>query len=109
MTTFRATANDTAARIITLRDANTGDVLDLTDVTSVQIKFRLVGETDTLITAVPVVYGTATNGQISVPMTTFLADQDAGFYEGEIQLTYTGGGVQTLQPPTKWQVVGEFS
>ena len=107
-TVFNVTANDTAPQIFTLTDRTTGLPLDLSAVTSIQLKFRLAGTTTTLATVTPTVYGTPTNGQISVPMTSLLAARAAGLYEGEVQLT-SPAGIQTLQPPMQFNVIADFT
>ena len=108
MSVFLCTANDTAPLIVTIRDQTTGLPIDLTAVTSISLKFAATGTTVALATVTPTVYGTPTNGQISIPMTTLLASRAAGTYDGEVSLT-TASGIETLQDYMTFQVRSEFA
>lgn len=107
-TLFKWTANDTVPQIVTITDKATGLPVDLTTVTSVQLKMRPKNSTTTTATVTPTVYGTPTNGQISIPTTALLASRTPGNYEGEVQLT-SPSGIETLEDLMQIQVRADFT
>ena len=113
------TGDTLPALTLTLRDSNTaasGKTLDPNDPTTwapiniasgaVSVFVRLVGEstlTDTLT-------GSIIDGANGRVLVTFAADTfpDAGTYEGEIQITFSGGGIQTVDELLKFKVRADF-
>lgn len=107
------------ALVFTLRDSNaaaSGAVLDPNEPTTwapinvtgatVLLKIREVGST----TLVDTLTGTVTDGANGVVAVEFEADTfaDAGTYEGELEITFSGGGVQTVVDLVKFKVRAEF-
>ena len=99
--------SNTAASGQTL-DANnsaTWEAIDLTGAT-VKLRMRAVGSTtvkDTLTCTI----SDATAGKVTTNFPTGTLDT-AGTFEGEIEITYSGGGIQTLQDLIKFQVRADF-
>lgn len=107
------------ALTFTLRDSNTaasGAVLDPNEPTtwdpidvtgaSVALKIREVGSTtltDTLTGTI--IDGPAGVVAVEFDVTTFA---DAGTYEGELEITFSGGGIQTIVDLIKFKVRAEF-
>lgn len=87
-------------------DENTGAVIDLTGATAL-LKFRAVGAT-TLQASI--------TGYITAPLlgeVVFLMSQQAlagepGDYEGEIEITYANGDIQTVYDLLKFKVREDF-
>ena len=103
----------------TLKDSNTaaaGKTLDADDSTTwapvnltnstVRFRIREVGSTSVLSTITGTVTSAA-NGQVSVafPNGTWTT---SGTFEGEIEHTTSGGGIQTVQDLIKFQVRDDF-
>lgn len=96
------------ALVVTLTDDTTGDPIDLTGST-VLLKFRDVGGDTVLSTINGTVAGTplglvvfhwaATPGSLDI---------EAGDYEGEIQITFADGQVQTVYDLLKFKVRADF-
>jgi hypothetical protein len=113
------TGDTLPALTLTLRDSNTaasGQTLDANNSAtwapinitggSVSVFVRLVGETtlsDTLT-------GSIIDGTNGTVLVIFAADTfpEAGTYEGEIQITFSGGGVQTVDELLKFKVRADF-
>jgi hypothetical protein len=91
----------------TITDENTGAVVDITGATVV-MKFRMVGST----TLQDTISGTVTNGVGGVcvfPMTALSMSGEPGNYEGEIQVTFSGGGgIQTVYDPLRFRMREDF-
>lgn len=105
--------NDTLPELaITLRDSKTGDpsdpdswdTIDLSaGTTSVSVKLRARNTTTLLATiACTKVDGGAT-GRVLMPFGTFLVDNAAGSYEGEIEIDFDGSP-QTVYDLLKFKV-----
>lgn len=96
------------ALVCTVTDETTGAAINLTGAT-VALKFRAVGST-TLQATVP---GTVTNGPIgqvvfypaSAPV---MLQGEPGDYEGEIEVTFPDGQIQTVYDPLKFKVREDF-
>lgn len=90
----------------TITDENTGDIIDISGSTVV-LKFRKVGDTELTDT----IDGTVTDGaagQVVFAMTETSLAGDAGDYEGEIEITFDGTGVQTVYDLLKFRVRAQF-
>lgn len=113
------TGDTLPALTLNLKDSNTaasGQTLDANNSAtwapinitggSVSMFIRLVGETtlsDTLT-------GSIIDGTNGTVLVIFEADTfpEAGTYEGEIQITFSGGGVQTVDELLKFKVRADF-
>ena len=118
--TIKLVVGDTLPELnFTLKDSNTaaaGKTLDADDsttwapvnLTSSTVRFRIreVGSTSVLSTITGTVTSAA-NGQVTVafPSGTWTT---AGTFEGEIEHTTSGGGIQTVQDLIKFQVRDDF-
>ena len=118
--TIKLVVGDTLPELnFTLKDSNTaaaGKTLDADDsstwaavnLTGATVRFRIreVGSTSVLSTITGTVTSAA-NGQVTVafPSGTWTA---AGTFEGEIEHTTSGGGIQTVQDLIKFQVRDDF-
>jgi hypothetical protein len=89
-------------------DENNSDTwapLDLTDST-VRLRIREVGGEDVISTIVGVL-ASPENGVVVFPFTqdSFAA---SGLYEGEVEITYVDGGIQTMYDLVKFKVRSDF-
>ena len=96
------------ALVCTITDDTTSGALDLTGCT-VRLKFREVGA-DTLTSTITGSIVNATAGQVvfypaSDPA---MLQGAAGDYEGEIEITFGDGQVQTVYDPLKFKVREDF-
>jgi hypothetical protein len=101
--------NDTRpALVCTITDDTTGAVINLTGASAL-LKFRAVGSTDLQAT----VTGTVTDGPNGVvafypASAPAMLTGAAGEYEGEIQLTFADGQIQTVYDLLKFKVRSDF-
>ena len=118
--TVKLVVGDTLPELnFTLKDSNTaaaGKTLDADDSTTwaavnlsgstVRFRIREVGSTSVLSTITATVTSAA-NGQLTVafPSGTWTT---SGTFEGEIEHTTSGGGIQTVQDLIKFQVRDDF-
>ena len=118
--TVKLVVGDTLPELnFTLKDSNTaaaGKTLDADDNTTwaainltgstVRFRIREVGSTNVLSTITGTITS-ATNGQVTVafPSGTWTT---SGTFEGEIEHTTSGGGIQTVQDLIKFQVRDDF-
>ena len=118
--TIKLVVGDTLPELnFTLKDSNTaaaGKTLDAEDNTTwaainltgstVRFRIREVGSTSVLSTITATITSAA-SGQVTVafPNST---QTTAGTFEGEIEHTTSGGGVQTVQDLIKFQVRDDF-
>ena len=92
--------------VCTLTDSGSGDAINITGAT-VRLKFRQVGSTslrDTII-------GTVTSGEggvVSFSWGSDALDGPAGDYEGEIEITFGDGSIQTVYDLLKFKLRSEF-
>lgn len=91
---------------LTLTDAD-GTAINLSGST-VRIFFRAAGTTTILSTLLCSYVTTGTDGKVifNFPGTTL--DVPAGYYEGEIQITYAGSDIQTVYDVLKFQIREQF-
>lgn len=98
---------DTRPQIqVTLTDESTGSPIDISGATP-RLKFRAAGEETILDTLV----GTVQNGPNGVAIFIFnptTLDVEPGDYEGEIEVTFSDGGVQTAFELQKFKVRAQF-
>lgn len=118
--TVKMVTGDTLPEVtVNLKDSNTaaaGKVLDENDNTTwapivltgatVRMRIRAVGST-TILKTLTMTITDADNGQAATvfPSDTFV---EPGVYEGEIEITFSGGGIQTLFDLIKFNVRGDF-
>lgn len=96
------------AIVCTLTDENTGNIIDLTGAT-VRLKFRAAGDT-TLIASNT---GTVTDGPagkcVFFPANApEMLQGPAGDYEGEIEITFDDGQIQTVYDLLKFKLREDF-
>lgn len=109
-TVVELVADDTGPNtILDIKDKDTGEAADLSDVATVQFKFRPVGSLVTTATVAPTVYGSPLNGQIEVDWGSSLTGVAAGNYEGEIQFTMTGGAIITVFDLVPMRIRSDFA
>ena len=72
---------------------------------SVTLRVRAVGSTTVLKTVTCSLVGDGSSGQVTADLTAF--DQ-AGTYEGELEITFSGGGKQTVYDLIKFKVRSDF-
>lgn len=98
---------DTRPQIqVTLTDNTTGAPITISGATP-RLKFRAAGSTTLLTTLV----GTVTDGANGVAVfawTTGSLNVDAGSYEGEIEITFADGTIQTVYDVLKFKLRADF-
>ena len=90
----------------TLTNEVTETVINITGATAV-LKFRQVGATtlqDTVTGVIPL----GTDGNVIFPMTALAMSGSAGDYEGEIQVTFSDGSIQTVYDLLKFKMREDF-
>ena len=106
---------------ITLRDSNTaadGQTLDPDDDTTwapidvtdavVKVRMRPLGEETVSATITCGRTAPFTEGKVFFQFTNGALDVDPGVYEGEIEITYSGGGVHTVYEMLRFNVREQF-
>jgi len=105
--TFTVRDSNTAAAGKTLdaNDSTTWAAIDLTGAT-VHLRTRAVGST-TIVKDITCSLVDATNGKVSAqfPTGSWTA---AGLYEGELEITFSDGGIQTVVELIKFKVRDSF-
>ena len=100
--------SDTGPQIkLTLTNESTGAAIDLTG-GSVVMHFRAVGSTTVLFSRTLVVTD-AVNGVALIAWQAGDLDQDAGIYEGEIEITLSTGVIQTVYEALRFRLRDEFA
>ena len=119
--TIQLVKGDTLPELnLTLRDSNTaatGKVLDADDVstwapidltdTTVRLKFKALGSTDLKSTITMSKHAPYTEGKVFMQWPSGVLDT-AGTFTGEVEVTYSGGGVQTVFDQLKFKVRGDY-
>lgn len=107
--------NDTRpALVIALTDETTGDVIDVSNTsTVVRLKFREVGSLSTkasITCAKLTVPGSSTPGAAGVVQASWPSSalDAAGDYEGEVEVTFADGSVQTVYDRLAFTVREDF-
>ena len=90
----------------TITDENTGAVVDITGATPV-MKFRMVGSTTLQATLTGIVTD-GPNGVCVFEMTSTALSGDPGNYEGEIQITFSNGSIQSVYDPLRFRMREDF-
>ena len=118
--TIKLVTGDTEPMLtITLRDANTaapGQTLDENDRNTwapidltgatVRLRMRAIGST-TVKSVLTMAISNALNGVVTTNFPTGTLDT-SGTFEGEVEITYPTGGIQTLQDLIKFQIRKDF-
>lgn len=106
--TIRLVRNDTFPEInLTLVDDTTTTPLDLTNTTSIVLKFR-AEDSDTVKSVVPLYkIAPTTSGKVFLQWPVGVLDT-AGVFTGEIEITYTSGDVQTVFSEIKFEVREDY-
>ena len=118
--TIKLVTGDTEPMLtITLRDANTaapGQTLDENDSNTwapidltgatVRLRMREIGST-TVKSVLTMAISNALNGVVTTNFPTGTLDT-SGTFEGEVEITYPTGGIQTLQDLIKFQIRKDF-
>ena len=91
---------------VTLTDGVTGVAVDLTGATVV-VKFRAAGTTPVLSTLAGTLV-TPVSGVFSFSFPSPTLDVNPGLYEGEVQVTFSGGGIQSAYDLLKFRVREDF-
>jgi hypothetical protein len=91
-----------------LTDHDSEAPVDLTGLSSSVLKFRAVGTTTVLQTISLSVVSPATNGQLLLVWPSGALNVNPGFYEGEIELTFTGPKVLTAYRRVRFYVQDQF-
>jgi uncharacterized protein YegP (UPF0339 family) len=107
---FKYVQGDTGPQIrVTLTEEDTGDPVDLTGA-SVTLHFRAAGEESILFSrALYVNPDTATDGVAIVQWDTADLEQEAGAYEGEIEVVKSTGLRETLYDKLKFKIREDFA
>ena len=96
------------AIVCTITDETTGSAVNITDATVV-LKFRSVGS-DTLQATVTGTVTSGSTGQVAFypASTPAMLTGDAGDYEGEIEITFSDGQIQTVYDTLKFKIREDF-
>lgn len=119
--TINLVVGDTLPEVtVTLRDSNkaaSGQTLDPNDSTTwdpinltgatVRMRIRKVGSTTVSSTLTMVVQSPATDGKAFTNFPAGTLDE-AGLFEAEVEITYSGGGKQTVNDLLKLKVRDDF-
>jgi hypothetical protein len=87
-----------------LTDRSTGDAIDLTNATAAIMYFRAKNGTTILASPSVSLVAPLTAGQVRLTIPSGMTNQEPGFYEGEIQITLTGGGFKTVYDLVQFQI-----
>jgi len=109
-TTFKYVQGDTGPQIkVTLTEEDSGDAVDLTGAT-VTLHFRAAGEDEVLFSREFFVNpDTAENGVAVLQWETNDLNQEAGAYEGEIEVVRNSGIRETLFDKLKFKIREDFA
>lgn len=108
--TFKYVQGDTGPQLrLTFTDEDTGTATDLTGAT-VTLHFRAAGEDTVLFSKnLYVNPATATSGVAVVNWATGELNQDAGAYEGEIEVVRASGVRETIYDKIKFKIREDFA
>lgn len=88
-----------------VNDSTTWAPIDITGA-SVKLRVRKIGST-ALDATISGVISDPENGVVIVPVTSDAFSVD-GLYEGELEVTFSGGGIQTIYDLVKFKVRNDF-
>lgn len=92
---------------LTLKDADS-QTINVHDAT-VRLKFRALGSTNTLFNVTAIKPQGGTDGVVVFGFPPGALNVDAGLYEGEIEIDFGGGDVQTVYDTLKFTVRAQFN
>ena len=96
------------AIVCTITDETTGNAINITGATVV-LKFRPVGSTTLQATVTGTVTSGSTGQVAFYPASTpAMLTGDAGDYEGEIEITFSDGQIQTVYDLLKFKIREDF-
>jgi hypothetical protein len=96
------------AIVCTITDENTGAAISLNGATP-RLKFRAAGETDLIATITGTVTDAALGKCVFFPASApEMLQGEAGDYEGEIEITFGDGQVQTVYDLLKFKLREDF-
>ena len=96
------------AIVCTITDETTGSAVNITGATVV-LKFRPVGSTTLQATVTGTVTSGSTGQVAFYPASTpAMLTGDAGDYEGEIEITFSDGQIQTVYDTLKFKIREDF-
>lgn len=106
--TIKLVRNDTLPEInLTLIDDTTSEVIDLTNASSIVLKFREEGSS-TVKNVVPFyTIAPATSGKVFLQWPEGVLDT-AGIFTGEIEITFIDGNIQTVFSEIKFEVREDY-
>ena len=100
---------DTGPQIkATLTRDDTGAAEDLSDVSTVKLHFRKK-YTDTVLFSITGSVTNASNGIVIFAFTGSQLDIDAGEYEGEIEVTFNSGSIETVYEVIDFALRNDFA
>ena len=104
--TIRNSNSAASGAVLTPDDDTTWAVINITGAT-VKLYIRKSGETDLQDT----ITGVIADGANGIVAFTYNADTwtEAGVFEGEIEVTFSDGGIQTMHDKIKFKVRDEFA
>ena len=107
---IRLVRNDTGPQLqLVLTDSQTGAVVNLTGASGF-LHFRAVGSTTVLFSrALTIDPGLAGSGIALVDWQSTDLDRDAGDYEGEIEITFSDGTIQTAFDTLQCRIREDFA
>jgi len=104
--TLRDSNTAAAGKTLDADDVSTWAPIDLTD-TTVALKFRALGSA-TLKSTIPMaIHSPYTDGKVFMQWPVGVLDT-AGTFTGEVEVTYSGGGIQTVFDQLKFKVRGDY-
>tara|TARA_R110002124_G_scaffold263784_2_gene430251 strand:+ start:8808 stop:9188 length:381 start_codon:yes stop_codon:yes gene_type:complete len=97
-----------SGKILSLTNPETWEPLDLTNMSTIKMKFRKIDGTGTTHTITCTKNLPYIDGVIVVAWGLTTLDGEAGDYEGEIEITFVGGKVLTIADKFKFLVREQF-
>lgn len=105
---IRLVQGDTRPQLrVTLTDETTGDPIDITRATP-RLRFRALGSTTVLTTMTGTVTD-ALGGVCVFAWPTGALNVDPGDYEGEVEVTFEDGSIQTVYDVLKFKLREDFA
>ena len=103
--TLKDSNSAASGQTLDANDAATWEAIDLTGA-SVKLRMRAVGST-TVKNTLNCTISDASLGRVTTNFPTGTLDT-AGTFEGEIEITFSDGGIQTLQDLIKFKIRADF-
>jgi hypothetical protein len=89
-------------------DSDTWALIDLTNASTVKMRFRKIDTTVILETITCTVVSPPTNGNVIMTWLATTLDGLSGMYEGEIEITYSNGKISTVRDLLKFDIRAGF-